>query len=151
VTTPAASHQEILHATCVAFAKRGVLILGPSGSGKSALGLQLMALGARLVADDRTVLTAKAGLTPKASALVATSPPTIRGLIEARGLGLIRADAIASAPVVLVVDLGHTETDRLPPFRRITLCGIDLALVLGQQSPHFPSSLLAYMNGGRQA
>jgi HPr kinase/phosphorylase len=145
VTTSAALRQENLHATCVAFAKRGVLILGPSGSGKSALGLQLMALGARLVADDRTILT------PKAGALIATSSSAIRGLIEARGLGLIRADAIASAPIALVVDLGHTETDRLPPFRRITLCGIDLALVLGQQSPHFPSSLLAYMNGGRQA
>ena len=33
---------------------RGLLILGPSGAGKSALALQLIALGARLVADDRT-------------------------------------------------------------------------------------------------
>jgi HPr kinase/phosphorylase len=145
VTMPAALHQEILHATCVAFATGGVLILGPSGSGKSALGLQLMAFGARLVADDRTIVI------PNAGTLIAASPPTIRGLIEARGVGLIRAETVASAPITLVVDLGQTETDRLPPFRRISLCGIDLALVLGQQSPHFPSSLLAYMNGGRQA
>ena len=44
----------ILHATCVAVDGRGLLILGPSGSGKSALALQLIALGAQLVADDRT-------------------------------------------------------------------------------------------------
>lgn len=44
----------ILHASCVALDGRGLLILGPSGSGKSALALELMALGADLVADDRT-------------------------------------------------------------------------------------------------
>ena len=39
----------------------GVLIEGPSGTGKSALALRLMALGARLVADDRTRITAREG------------------------------------------------------------------------------------------
>ena len=41
-----------LHASCIAVHGRGVLILGPSGAGKSSLALQLMALGADLVADD---------------------------------------------------------------------------------------------------
>ena len=41
-----------MHATTVALRGRGLLILGPSGSGKSTLALQLMAVGARLVADD---------------------------------------------------------------------------------------------------
>ena len=142
---PAAVPQDILHATCVALAKRGLLILGPSGSGKSSLGLALIALGAKLVSDDRTILTSKAGR------LVASCPPAIRGLIEARGLGLIRAETLTSAKVDLVVDLGQTETFRLPPQRYTTLCGLTCALVLGQQTPHFPSFLLAYMMGGRQA
>ncbi len=142
---PLAVTQDTVHATCVAIAKRGLLILGPSGSGKSALGLALMALGAKLVSDDRTSLTNKAGM------LVARCPPNIRGMIEARGLGLIRADTAPSARIALVVDLGQTESDRLPPQRYTSLCGVTCALVLGQQTPHFPSFLLAYMMGGRQA
>ena len=140
-----AAPEDIVHATCVAFSRRGILILGPSGSGKSTLGLALMALGAKLVADDRTILAGKAG------ALVAKCPAQLRGLIEARGLGLIRAQPLASANIALVVDLGKPETDRLPPHRNTTLCGVTCDLVLGQQTPHFPSFLLAYMMGGRQA
>lgn len=136
--------QDIVHATCVAFEKRGLLILGPSGSGKSSLGLALMALGAKLVADDRTVLTNKAGK------LIARCPPAIRGLIEARGLGLIRAETRASARISLVVDMEAAEIDRLPPRCNTTLCGVICDLVPGQRHPHFPSFLLAYMIGGRQ-
>ena len=142
---PTAVPQDTVHATCVAIAKRGILIIGPSGSGKSALGLALMALGAKLVSDDRTVLTNKAGI------LIANCPAAISGLIEARGLGLIHAQTLASAKIALVVDLGQTETHRLPPHRYTTLCGVTCDLVLGQQTPHFPSFLLAYMMGGRSA
>ncbi|MDA3887407.1 MAG: serine kinase, partial [Allgaiera sp.] len=60
--------ESILHASCVALDGRGVLILGPSGAGKSGLALQLMALGARLVADDRTRLN------PRAGRLIARAP-----------------------------------------------------------------------------
>ena len=61
-----------LHATCVAVEGRGVLITGPSGSGKSSLALALMAHGARLVADDRVTLSLREGT------LWATCPETIR-------------------------------------------------------------------------
>ena len=134
-----------VHATCVAIAKRGLLIIGPSASGKSALALALMALGAKLVSDDRTLLLAKAGI------LIAKCPATLRGVIEARGIGLIRAQSLASAKIALVVDLGQTETDRLPPHRNTTLCGVTCDLVLGQKTPHFPSALMVYMMGGRSA
>ena len=135
----------IIHATTVALGARGVLILGPSGSGKSTLGLALMALGAQLVADDRTRLANAAG------ALIARCPPALLGLIEARGLGLIRATPLDHARIHLVVDLGQQETDRLPPLRHTSLCDVECELVFGQQSPHFPSLLLAYIQGARQA
>lgn len=142
---PVAVTKDIVHATCVVLAKQGLLILGPSGSGKSSLGLALMALGAKLVSDDRTILINKAG------DLIAKCPASIRGLIEARGLGLLRAQTQASTKIALVVDLGQIEPDRLPPRRYTTLCDVTCALVLGQQTPHFHSFLLAYMMGGRQA
>jgi HPr kinase/phosphorylase len=142
---PLAVPPDIIHASCVAIAKRGLLIIGPSGSGKSSLALSLIALGAILVSDDRTILVNKAGR------LIATCPPPIRGLIEARGIGLLHCETLASVTIESVVDLGQTETDRLPPRRHTTLCDVECDLVLGQNQPHFPSFLLAYIKGGRQA
>ena len=134
----------IVHATTVALGDRGVLILGPSGSGKSALALHLMALGARLVADDRTILTS----TPQG--LVASCPPAGRGLIEARGVGILCAPTLDHVIIVLAVDLAQQETDRLPPRRKVTLHGHDIDLVHGVTSAHFPSSLWCYVTHGRQ-
>ena len=134
----------LLHASCVAVARRGLLILGPSGSGKSGLALQLMALGADLVADDQTEVRLEN------AALIARCPPTIHGLIEARGLGILRSAALAETTLALAVDLGQTETDRLPPRRSMILFDYPLDLVFGNQSRHFPSALLCYLKGARQ-
>ncbi|MBC7739765.1 MAG: HPr kinase/phosphatase C-terminal domain-containing protein [Candidatus Saccharibacteria bacterium] len=135
----------LLHASCVAISGRGVLIIGPSGSGKSALALQLMAYGASLVADDQTELTVQGGT------LIARCPPTMSGLIEARGLGILRAQVVAQATVHLVVDRGTNETDRLPPHRTLTLLGTEVDLVLNTDSNHFPAAVLCYLTGSRQA
>lgn len=134
-----------LHAGCVAVDGRGLLITGPSGSGKSALALQLMAFGARLVSDDRTVLTLCDGR------LHATCPPAIRGMIEARGLGILNVDVVDGADVVLAVDMGVIEAERLPPHRSVTYLGRTVDLVHAQRNAHFPSALLAYLKGGRRA
>lgn len=137
---------QILHATSVAVDGRGLLILGPSGSGKSALAIRLLALGALLVADDRTHLTAAGGrITARCAA------PGISGLIEARGIGLIGAASIDSTEITLVIDLAQPETERLPPFRRVTILGCDLALVLRPPNDHFPDALMLYLRHGRQA
>lgn len=137
---------EVLHATCVAVEGRGLLILGPSGSGKSALALQLMSRGAVLVSDDRTRVTRED------DRLVAKCPtPDLSGLIEARGIGLLRAPALASVPLALAVDLGQAETDRLPPYRHVTILGVSLSLVLQVQNDHFPDALMLYLRHGRQA
>ncbi len=135
----------LLHASCIAFNSRGLLITGPSGSGKSALALHLMALGAALVSDDQTELTLEN------NRLIARCPPNLRGLIEARGIGILHAAAIAETEIALVADLSQPEPDRLPPRRKVSLLGQSVDLVLGQGNPHFPASVLCYLNGSRQA
>ena len=135
-------HAITLHATCVCVQDRGILILGASGSGKSSLALQLMALGARLVSDDRTILT------PADAAVIATAPAPIAGLIEARGVGLIKVDAASSAKVALVVDLDQAETERLPQDHRHEVCGRDFPCLHHAPSPHFAAAILHYVAGG---
>lgn len=133
-----------LHASCVAVQGRGLLILGPSGSGKSALALQLMAFGADLVADDRTQIT----LVGKT--LLASCPAPISGLIEARGIGLLRAPTVTLVPLVLAVDLGQSGSERLPPRQKLMVLGQDLDLVYAIQGNHFSAALLCYLKGARQ-
>ena len=135
----------LMHASCVAVSGRGLLILGPAGSGKSALAMQMMALGADLVADDQTEITLIG------AQVVARCPPGLHGLIEARGVGILRAKAVAEAEIALVADLSQPEPDRLPPRRKLTLLGKDLDLVLGRGNPHLPAFVLCYLNGSRQA
>ncbi|WP_435166151.1 HPr kinase/phosphorylase [Falsirhodobacter sp. 1013] len=131
----------ILHASAVAWQGRGVLILGPSGSGKSMLALELMGLGAVLIADDRTEIDPD---------LTARAPTAIAGLIEARGVGLLRADH-APARLVLAVDLGRPEPERLPQIRHTLVHDMRLPLVLGQGQGHLACAILQYLKGGRQA
>jgi len=137
--------ETILHASCVALAGQGLLILGESGSGKSGLSLGLMAMGADLVADDRVILSR----TEKA--IVASAPDTIDGLIEARGIGLLNASSCGPVPVVCVVDLDQTETARMPPPRQTVLLGHSVTLLLKSETPHFPAALIQFLKEGRQA
>lgn len=133
----------VLHATTVAIAGKALVLTGPSGAGKSALGLQMMALGAALVADDRTRITLRAG-SPWADA-----PPGLPAAIEARHLGLLSVPTLApAAPVALVVDLGQVETHRLPPPRKTVILGVALPLVFRVEGPHFPAALLHHLRHG---
>jgi HPr kinase/phosphorylase len=129
----------------VAVEGKGLLILGPSGSGKSSLALEMMALGAKLVSDDQVDLCGEGG------ALYATAPDRLRGMIEARGIGILGADPTDTARIVLAVDLAEREPDRLPPFREITILGCPIPLVLGRGAHHLSSALFQYLKGGRRA
>lgn len=89
-----------LHASCAALGGDGVLFLGPPGAGKSDLVLRLIGRGWSLVADDQVELAATDG------ALVAAPPEALRGMIEVRGLGILRDLPVAApAPLRLVVEL----------------------------------------------
>lgn len=138
--------EEILHASCVDVDGRGLLILGPSGSGKSTLAIRLISLGAKLVSDDLT------GIVAEADRLVARCPRAEgRGMVEARGLGLLRAPTVNSTTLALAIDLGVSESERLPPLRTVTILGNPLPLVLHPQNDHFPDALMLYLRHGRQA
>lgn len=110
------------HATCVAVNGKGILITGPSGSGKSDLALRLLAEGARLIADDQVEVTAESAV------LIARAPAAIKGLIEARYIGLLKAPTTDSAVLQLVLEPGTPE--RLPEAQTHHLLGVELPLLV---------------------
>jgi HPr kinase/phosphorylase len=92
-----------LHGSCVARNDDAILLVGPPGSGKSDLALRLLARGFQLVADDQVEVTDG----------VASSPDALAGLLEARGLGIVRLPYRSRVRLALIVDLTEGP-DRLP-------------------------------------
>src|SRR5277367_2893286 len=96
-----------LHATAVIHGESGVLILGPSGSGKSALALALMARASgagafgALIGDDRIYVRKAEGR------LVATGAANMAGMIERRMAGLVAVRHEPAAIVQLAVELSE--------------------------------------------
>lgn len=110
-----------LHATCVEVDGVGVLLRGPSGSGKSDLALRLIDGGARLVADDRTDLAVADGR------LIASCPAALAGRLEVRGLGIGPVPSLPRAVVGLVVDLvAPAAVERLPDPTTCRIAGLAL-------------------------
>lgn len=132
---------KIFHATCVALAGQGILITGPSGSGKSGLALQLIAMGAMLVADDRTALAVRNDV------LIASPPPAIGGLIEARGVGILSVPFQPEVAVGLCVDMSRNETERMPQRKTVTLLDISLPSLHKIDAPYFAAAIHTYITG----
>jgi serine kinase of HPr protein (carbohydrate metabolism regulator) len=87
----------------------GILLRGPSGAGKSDLALRLIDQGAVLVADDQVILTPDNGI------LRVSPPDTLAGLLEVRGVGIVKLDYQPTAWLGLVVDLVSGEDiERMP-------------------------------------
>ncbi|SUU87501.1 Hpr(Ser) kinase/phosphatase [Aminobacter aminovorans] len=140
-----------MHATAVVLGDRGVLIAGPSGSGKSSLALALVerfrAGGrfARLISDDQVFLSAHQGR------LVCHAPPTIAGLLEIRGLGPIPAEYEAATTVDLLVRLvPASDVERLPEDASERLLGCRLPrLLLAQREIVVSAPVLLAALGAR--
>jgi serine kinase of HPr protein (carbohydrate metabolism regulator) len=126
----------ILHATCVAYLIKdrwvGVLLTGPSGSGKSDLALRALHEGFQLISDDYTILW------PSGGHIYGTAPAPIAGQIEVRGIGIVPSPHRSQTRIGLYVHcqppperlpftettdiLGHSlATVRLDPFERSTV------------------------------
>jgi HPr kinase/phosphorylase len=137
-----------VHASAVLVGARAVLIRGPSGAGKSRLALQLIEAAragslqfARLVGDDRVYLQAVGGR------LLVRPAEALAGLIEVRGVGIVRLPYEPSAVVGLVVDLG-AEADRLPEVdkRQTALEGIKLPRLAVAAGDSALPAVLALLN-----
>ena len=93
-----------------------VLLLGESGAGKSDVALRLIAAGAKLLADDQTVLYLDR------NRVMADAPATLAGGIEIRGLGIVRLEKAPASPVILAVRLGpDDDVERMPEPAFLTL------------------------------
>ena len=110
-----------IHATCISYQDNGILLIGPSGSGKSDVALQMiMNKHALLVADDRTDIEEKDGR------LIASCPEAISGMMEVRGLGLCHFDTLPSVALTLVVHLVSEKAAiaRFPKAENIEILGV---------------------------
>ncbi len=141
-----------VHASAVLVGARAVLIRGPSGSGKSKLAGDLIdsARGnglrfARLVADDRAHLEAAGGR------LLVRPAVALAGLLEVRGVGVLRVDHEPVAVVGLVVDLNAADAERLPePLRQRTeIDGVVLPRLAVAAGAAALPAVLAHLISGR--
>lgn len=111
-----------VHASCVEYNKKGVLIYGPSGSGKSDLALRLiMENGAKLVADDRVNLQVLKGK------IKATAPTILKGLLEVRGVGIVKLSSV-NADLFLAIRLVEKRelVERLPESDTYEFSGVKI-------------------------
>ncbi len=121
-----------VHGSCGAHRGAAVLLLGHPGAGKSDLLLRLIDRGFDLVADDRVVIESGQ----------AAPAPSLAGLLEVRGLGLLRLPHVAPARLALIVLLDEPAARlpqpeyhrigipllRMDPFTASAACRIGIAL-----------------------
>jgi serine kinase of HPr protein (carbohydrate metabolism regulator) len=114
----------VVHATAVAIDGRAVLLRGPSGAGKSDFGLRLIDAGACLVSDDQCELRRDG------DRVLVRAPATILGLLEIRGIGIVRLPPLSDVPLALIADLvAPDRVERLPEPRREPILGLDMPVV----------------------
>ncbi|NJM50393.1 MAG: aldolase [Sphingomonadales bacterium] len=108
------------HASAVAMGGSGVIITGPSGSGKSDLVLRLIDRGAKLISDDYIHLKADP------AGPIITAPANIAGKLEIRGLGIVNMPFQDGVTARLLVRMA-SDAERFPgPLPLIEFAGFAL-------------------------
>ena len=108
-----------VHGTCVELGGVGILLLGPSGSGKSDLALRVIDCGGALIADDQVSIECVSGC------LVAHAPAELRGILEVRGIGLVDLPFSQQTSVSVVFELvKRGEVERMPRSKHWECLGV---------------------------
>ena len=125
----------IMHATCVDVNGSGVLIVGRSGSGKSSLAINLLALGSTLVADDQCELVRKN------NRFRISKPASLPKSIEIRGVGLVSVPMINETSLDWIVNMDELEKERMPTPRFTEIGGFRVPTVFGKNMDDLASRI----------
>lgn len=127
------------HATLVQLFGFGVLLRGPSNSGKSSIALRLLDEAEQsrtpcaLIADDQVIIASKA------DHLVGKAPDNLFGKIEIRGVGIINIQAHHECMIDLVVDLVPPQSlERMPDEKLdyVTIFGVEVRRIfIAERNP----------------
>ncbi|MDI7775528.1 HPr kinase/phosphatase C-terminal domain-containing protein [Asticcacaulis sp. EMRT-3] len=136
----------VIHATSLSLLTgaqwRGVLIMGPSGIGKSDLALRAIQAGCALVSDDYSCLWSSGGH------LYAAAPETIAGRMEIRGLAISDITPRPFTRVHLAVLAQSDPAERLPAAEITEILGHALPTIrLVPQQASSVSKLLTALRG----
>ena len=113
----------------------GVLIVGSSGSGKSSLAINLLALGSKLVADDQCELV------KKNNRFSVSKPASLPNSIEIRGIGLVSVPMVVETSLDWVVNMDEAETERMPNLRFTEIGGYRVPTVFGKNMDDLASRI----------
>ena len=124
-----------MHATCVDINGSGVLIVGRSGSGKSSLAINLLALGSKLVADDQCELV------KNNNRFSVSKPASLPKSIEIRGIGLVSVPMVVETRLDWVVNMDEAEKERMPDLRFTEINGYKIPTVFGKNMDDLASRI----------
>ena len=113
----------------------GVLIVGSSGSGKSSLAINMLALGSKLVADDQCELV------KKNNRFSVSKPASLPNSIEIRGVGLVSVPMVVETSLDWVVNMDETEKERMPDLRFTEIDGYKIPTVFGKNMDDLASRI----------
>ncbi len=134
--------RKLVNGTAVAWRGQGVLILGPTGAGKSDLTLRLIDAGATLIADDLAEM--KRDGDRLLLSFPAEGPAELKGKMEVKGLGIMGVPAAPpEVPLALVVrSTPPAEVELIPESLESEWLGLQVATIgIGLLEPSAPAKV----------